>query len=91
MHACASCVQSLGVVLYVLVVGALPFDAPSLHQLRDRVLSARFRVPFFMSSGARLSCPLPGPPTPTLRARCRGTRAASGAPSAPLSSLLIDF
>ena len=43
--------QSLGVVLYVLVCGALPFDAATLPALRDRVLSARYRVPYFMSSG----------------------------------------
>ena len=43
--------QSLGVVLYVLVCGALPFDGSSLQSLRDRVLSGRFRIPFFMSTG----------------------------------------
>lgn len=43
--------QSLGVVLYVLVCGALPFDGATLQSLRDRVLSGRFRIPFFMSSG----------------------------------------
>jgi hypothetical protein len=46
--------QSLGVVLYVLVCGALPFDGSTLQSLRDRVLSGRFRIPYFMSQGKHL-------------------------------------
>lgn len=45
------CSQSLGVVLYVLVCGALPFDGSTLQILRTRVLSAKFRIPYFMSTG----------------------------------------
>lgn len=38
-------------MLYVLVCGALPFDGQSLQILRDRVLSGRFRIPYFMTTG----------------------------------------
>lgn len=45
--------QSMGVVLYVLVCGALPFDGPTLPVLRQRVLEGRFRIPYFMTEGKK--------------------------------------
>ena len=58
--------QSLGVVLYVLVCGALPFDGSTLQSLRSRILSGKFRVPFFMSTGEYRRESVKGPFTPNI-------------------------
>ena len=47
---CASVFQSLGVVLYVLICGALPFDGKTLQTLRNRVTTGKFRIPYFMTT-----------------------------------------
>lgn len=44
-------IWSLGIMLYVMTCGALPFDASTLHELRALVLAGKFRIPYFMSQG----------------------------------------
>ena len=40
----------MGVILYTLVSGSLPFDGANLKELRDRVLRGKYRIPFYMTT-----------------------------------------
>jgi len=39
----------LGVILYSLVSGSLPFDGQSFNELKNKILNGKYRIPAFMS------------------------------------------
>lgn len=46
-------IWSLGVVLYVLVCGYLPFEAQVFNALRAQIISGSYKTPFFLSADCK--------------------------------------
>ena len=49
-------------MLYVLVSGSLPFDGHTLQDLRSRIVSCQYCIPFYLSRSSFVACWWPSPP-----------------------------
>lgn len=41
--------MTIGVILYVLTTGCLPFDGKNLQEMRESVCRGKYRIPFFLT------------------------------------------
>ena len=70
-------IWSVGVILYVLLAGFLPFDEPSMSALFRKIIKAEFAYPSWFSPSSKGASPPAPPPAPRRRPTPRAAAAAA--------------